>query len=243
MTGYSFTTPVWDGGTWVTPVVAEARAAPKVNGPKDVLDWDAISWQVHEGNVRRLRQRIFKAAREQDGAKVRSLQKMMLRSWSNTLVSVRQVEQLLQPLPLLRPILQQLQPGVGQVTQRPDLRRRHERGPQQAHLGEPSDRLRVLLAGLRPPGQLPRMPRVHQLHVQPGRLQHVVPDPPVIDVDSMTTTSTPSAISRLASARTSRMVAVTVSTRDARRLPHGPAAAGWHTAAFAFATSIPATRS
>jgi hypothetical protein len=51
MTGYSFTTPVWDGGTWVTPVVAEVRAAPKVNGPKDVPDWDAIDWQVHEGNV------------------------------------------------------------------------------------------------------------------------------------------------------------------------------------------------
>ena len=93
MTGYSFSTPVRDGGTWVTPVVAEVRAAPKVNGPKDVPDWDAINWQVHEGNVRRLRQRIFKAAREQDGAKLRSLQKMMLRSWSNTLVSVRQVTQ------------------------------------------------------------------------------------------------------------------------------------------------------
>jgi RNA-directed DNA polymerase len=93
MTGYSFTTPVWDGGTWVTPVVAEVRAAPKVNGPRDVPDWDAINWQVHEGSVRRLRQRIFKAAREQDWAKLRSLQKMMLRSWSNTLVSARQVTQ------------------------------------------------------------------------------------------------------------------------------------------------------
>jgi RNA-directed DNA polymerase len=93
MTGYSFSTPVWDGGTWVTPVVAEVRAAPKVNGPEDVPDWDAIDWRAHEGNVRRLRQRIFKAAREQDGAKLRSLQKMMLRSWSNTLVSVWQVTQ------------------------------------------------------------------------------------------------------------------------------------------------------
>ena len=93
MTGYSFTTPIWDGGTWVTPAVAGVTAAPKVNGPKDVPDWDAINWPVHEGNVRRLRQRIFKAAREQDWARLRSLQKMMLRSWSNTLVSVRQVTQ------------------------------------------------------------------------------------------------------------------------------------------------------
>src|SRR5262249_6790245 len=64
-----------------------------VNGPEDVPDWDAIDWWLHEGNVRRLRRRIFKATREQDWAQARSLQKMMLRSWSNTLVSVRQVAQ------------------------------------------------------------------------------------------------------------------------------------------------------
>jgi RNA-directed DNA polymerase len=64
-----------------------------VNGPEDVPEWDAIYWRLHEENVARLRRRIFKATREQDWAKVRSLQKMMLRSWSNTLVSVRQVTQ------------------------------------------------------------------------------------------------------------------------------------------------------
>jgi RNA-directed DNA polymerase len=65
----------------------------KVNGPEDVPDWDAINWWAHEDNVRRLRRRIFKATRERDWAKVRSLQELMLRSWSNTLVSVRQVTQ------------------------------------------------------------------------------------------------------------------------------------------------------
>jgi len=64
-----------------------------VNGPEDVFDWDAVDWRSHEGNVVRLRQRIFKATREQDWASARSLQKMMLRSWSNTLISVRQVTQ------------------------------------------------------------------------------------------------------------------------------------------------------
>src|SRR3954451_4039139 len=64
-----------------------------VNGPEDVPEWDAIDWRVHEGNVARLRHRIFKATREEDWALVRSLQKMMLGSWSNTLVSVRQVTQ------------------------------------------------------------------------------------------------------------------------------------------------------
>jgi RNA-directed DNA polymerase len=65
-----------------------------VNGPEDDLDgWDAIDWRTHEDNVRRLRQRIFKATREGDLNGVRRLQKLMLRSWANTLISVRQVTQ------------------------------------------------------------------------------------------------------------------------------------------------------
>lgn len=73
---------------------ALAMAALDVNGPEDEpSDWNAIPWRHHEGNVRRLRQRIFKATRKQDWKTVRSLQRMMLRSWSNTLVSVRQVTQ------------------------------------------------------------------------------------------------------------------------------------------------------
>ncbi len=64
-----------------------------MNGPEDVPDWDAVDWRVHEDNVARLRRRIFTATRVKDWARVRSLQKMMLRSWSNTLVSVRQVTQ------------------------------------------------------------------------------------------------------------------------------------------------------
>jgi RNA-directed DNA polymerase len=64
-----------------------------VNGPDDGLEWDAINWALHEQNVVRLRRRIFTAARDEELAKARNLQKMMLRSWSNTLVSVRQVTQ------------------------------------------------------------------------------------------------------------------------------------------------------
>jgi RNA-directed DNA polymerase len=64
-----------------------------VNGPEDVGEWDAIDWQAREQDVARLRRRIFTAAREGDWPKVRNLQKMVLRSWSNTLVSVRQVTQ------------------------------------------------------------------------------------------------------------------------------------------------------
>lgn len=70
-----------------------------VNGPEDspgVFDadaWQQVDWRMHEQRVRRLRRRIFKAVRDGDLAKARNLQKLMLRSWSNTLISVRQVTQ------------------------------------------------------------------------------------------------------------------------------------------------------
>jgi RNA-directed DNA polymerase len=71
-----------------------AGAAGVVNGPDGPgLDWDAIDWRHQEGEVRRLRQRIFKAEQAGDHKRVRNLQKLMLRSRANTLVSVRQVTQ------------------------------------------------------------------------------------------------------------------------------------------------------
>ena len=68
-------------------------AGNAVNGTEDGLAWDAIDWRHHERAVRRLRGRIFTAAKSGDLAGVRNLQKMMLRSWSNTLVAVRPVTQ------------------------------------------------------------------------------------------------------------------------------------------------------
>ncbi|MFJ9752773.1 reverse transcriptase N-terminal domain-containing protein, partial [Streptomyces chartreusis] len=68
--------------------------SPAVNGPEgDLLDWHGIDWAECEENVRRLRQRIFKATQDGDLKKVRNLQKLMLRSRSNTLVSVKRVTQ------------------------------------------------------------------------------------------------------------------------------------------------------
>jgi hypothetical protein len=55
--------------------------------------WQQVDWRMHEQRVRRLRRRIFKAVRDGDLAKARNLQKLMLRSWSNTLLSVRQATQ------------------------------------------------------------------------------------------------------------------------------------------------------
>jgi RNA-directed DNA polymerase len=74
----------------------DALTTPTVHGSAidgDATKWDAIDWRGREDDVRRLRQRIFTAAQAGDWPKVRNLQKLMLRSWSNTLVSVRQATQ------------------------------------------------------------------------------------------------------------------------------------------------------
>jgi RNA-directed DNA polymerase len=70
-----------------------------VNGPEGLFRafggdaWERADWRRHEEEVRRLRGRIFKAVQEGDWPRARDLQKLMLRNWSNTLVSVRQVTQ------------------------------------------------------------------------------------------------------------------------------------------------------
>ena len=79
----------------MTPEPEDKLDAPTkvvVSGPEDaILDWRQIDWRQVEENVRRLRQRIFTASRTGDLARVRRLQKLMLRSRSNTLLSVRRV--------------------------------------------------------------------------------------------------------------------------------------------------------
>jgi RNA-directed DNA polymerase len=70
----------------------DATTTVVVNGPEDApFDWHAIDWRRVEGGVRRLRQRIFTASKAGDLKRVRSLQKLMLRSRANTLLSVRRV--------------------------------------------------------------------------------------------------------------------------------------------------------
>ena len=77
-----------------TAVMAElADDGSAVNGPEDLPDWDAVNWRHQEGQVRRLQQRIFKAEQEGNRKQVRNLQKLLLRSRANTLVSVRRVTQ------------------------------------------------------------------------------------------------------------------------------------------------------
>jgi RNA-directed DNA polymerase len=65
------------------------------NGPEGgIPDWNAVDWRQVEEDVRRLRQRIFAASQAGDLKKVRNLQKLMLRSRANALLSVRRVTEL-----------------------------------------------------------------------------------------------------------------------------------------------------
>lgn len=59
----------------------------------DVLDWQAIDWKRVYRTIKNLRQRIFRASREGDLKKVRSLQRLMLRCRANVMESVRRVTQ------------------------------------------------------------------------------------------------------------------------------------------------------
>ena len=55
----------------------DATTTVVVNGPEDAsFDWRQVDWRRVEDEVRRLRQRIFKASQEQDWPKVRNLQKL-----------------------------------------------------------------------------------------------------------------------------------------------------------------------
>src|SRR5712691_3119164 len=63
------------------------------NGTEKQTNWNAIDWRKANRTVRNLRHRIFRATQEGNQKKVRSLQKLMLKSYSNRLVSVRRVAQ------------------------------------------------------------------------------------------------------------------------------------------------------
>ncbi|MGK7947416.1 MAG: group II intron reverse transcriptase/maturase, partial [Xenococcaceae cyanobacterium] len=61
---------------------------------RQATDWHTVNWRKAYRLVKNLRRRIFKATREGNEKKVRRLQRLMLRSYSNTLISVKQVAQL-----------------------------------------------------------------------------------------------------------------------------------------------------
>lgn len=56
-------------------------------------DWNTINWRKANRMVRNLRQRIFRATQPGQLKKVRRLQRLLMRSYSNTVTSVRRVTQ------------------------------------------------------------------------------------------------------------------------------------------------------
>ena len=64
-----------------------------VNPARTPCDWDQIDWCHCTEYVRKLRQAIFRATRVGDLPKVRTLQRIMLRSYENRVLAVRRVTQ------------------------------------------------------------------------------------------------------------------------------------------------------
>ena len=58
-----------------------------------VAEWDSIQWDISKQRVRRLQERIFRATRDEDFARVKNLQKLLVRSHSARLLSVKRVTQ------------------------------------------------------------------------------------------------------------------------------------------------------
>ncbi len=56
--------------------------------------WRDINWKYHQKVVFRLQKRIFKAVREEDMARAKRLQRLLLSSYSARMIAIRQVTQL-----------------------------------------------------------------------------------------------------------------------------------------------------
>ncbi len=65
-----------------------------VNRAKTPTSWEDINWCRNRKLVRNLRQRIYRASRQEDHKKLRSLQRLMLKSRANRELSIRQVTQI-----------------------------------------------------------------------------------------------------------------------------------------------------
>jgi len=75
--------------------MSETTAGEKVtvNQPQTACNWDSIDWAHCTQYVRKLRQAIFRAAKDGDLKKVRTLQRIMMRSHENRCMAVRRVTQ------------------------------------------------------------------------------------------------------------------------------------------------------
>lgn len=65
-----------------------------IGGSGQLNDWSQIEWKSIVKNVKNLRKRIYRATQNGQWNQVRSLTKLMLRSFDNLILSVRKVTQL-----------------------------------------------------------------------------------------------------------------------------------------------------
>ncbi len=66
---------------------------PNTDSKSKTVGWDDINWRKAERAVYKLQTRIYAASRRGDAKQVRKLQKTLMSSWSNKVLSVRKVTQ------------------------------------------------------------------------------------------------------------------------------------------------------
>ena len=76
-----------------TVSIVKDRVHSDIGARKPLQLWSSINWGTVKKRVRNLRQRIYRATQNGQWNRVRSLMKLMLRSYSNLLLSVRRVTQ------------------------------------------------------------------------------------------------------------------------------------------------------
>ena len=74
-------------------VQAVPTGAADIGVQGQLQEWADIDWRAVKKHVKNLRQRIYRATQKQQWNKVRSLKKLLLRSYANLLLSVRRVTQ------------------------------------------------------------------------------------------------------------------------------------------------------
>jgi retron-type reverse transcriptase len=67
--------------------------AEQTDGRQPMRTWSSVGWTATEAVVGRIQDRIFRAAKAGDGARVKNLQKLLVRSRSAKLLAIRQVTQ------------------------------------------------------------------------------------------------------------------------------------------------------
>ena len=76
-----------------TVSIVKDRVLLDIGARKPLQHWATVDWGQVKKRVRNLRQRIYRATQNGQWNRVRSLMKLMLRSYSNLLLSVRRVTQ------------------------------------------------------------------------------------------------------------------------------------------------------